>query len=106
MWSSVKCLGIRQVFGIEASSRQMNQMRARTTSRKPGIRLMLVSIAFTLRNLWVFICWAWLGLPRRGSRQIDAKRFRLSRMAHFLLQAVEAICTISSIERPFARAPT
>jgi len=95
------------VFGIEASYRQMNQVRARTTSRKPGIRLMLVGIAFTLRNLWVFIRWAWLGLPRRGSRQIYAKRFRLSRMAHFLLQAVKAIYgIISSVERPFARAPT
>ena len=33
----------RQRFGIETSYRQMNQVRARTTSRNPVIRLLLVA---------------------------------------------------------------
>ena len=40
----------RQRFGIETSYRQMNQVRARTTSQKPVIRLLLVGLAFVIFN--------------------------------------------------------
>jgi hypothetical protein len=43
----------RQRFGIEASYRQMNQVRARTASRNPVIRLLLVGLAFVLFNLYI-----------------------------------------------------
>jgi putative transposase len=43
----------RQRFGIEASYRQMNQVRARTTSRNPVVRLLLVGLAFVLFNLYI-----------------------------------------------------
>jgi putative transposase len=43
----------RQRFGIETSYRQMNQVRARTTSRNPVIRLLLVGLAFILFNLYI-----------------------------------------------------
>lgn len=43
----------RQRFGIETSYRQMNQVRARTTSRNPTLRLLLVGLAFILVNLYV-----------------------------------------------------
>ena len=43
----------RQRFGIETSYRQMNQVRARTTSRHPVIRLLLVGLAFILFNLYI-----------------------------------------------------
>jgi len=43
----------RQRFGIEASYRQMNQVRARTTSRNPVIRLLLVGLAFVIFNLYI-----------------------------------------------------
>lgn len=43
----------RQRFGIETSYRQMNQVRARTTSRQPVIRLLLVGLAFILFNLYI-----------------------------------------------------
>jgi IS4 transposase len=43
----------RQRFGIETSYRQMNQVRARTTSRNPTLRLLLVGLAFSLVNLYV-----------------------------------------------------
>jgi hypothetical protein len=43
----------RQRFGIEASYRQMNQVRTRTTSRNPVIRLLLVGLAFVIFNLYI-----------------------------------------------------
>jgi IS4 transposase len=42
----------RQRFGIEASYRQMNQVRTRTTSRNPVIRLLLVGLPFVIFNLY------------------------------------------------------
>ncbi|MEP6894516.1 MAG: transposase [Chloroflexota bacterium] len=45
----------RQRFGIETSYRQMNQVRARTTSRNPVIRLLLVGLAFVIFNLYIAI---------------------------------------------------
>jgi putative transposase len=43
----------RQRFGIETSYRQMNQVRARTTSRNPVVRLLLVGLAFIIFNLYI-----------------------------------------------------
>lgn len=43
----------RRRFGIETSYRQMNQVRARTTSRNPALRLLLVGLAFVLVNLYI-----------------------------------------------------
>lgn len=43
----------RQRFGIESSYRQMNQVRARTSTRNPVIRLLLVGLAFVLFNLYI-----------------------------------------------------
>jgi hypothetical protein len=84
-------------FGIESSYRMMNQVRARTCSRKPSLRLLLTGIAFTILNLWTFIRWNWLGQPQRGGRLVDGKLFHLRRMARMLSRAVEAIygCVLS-----------
>ena len=43
----------RQRFGIETSYRQMNQVRARTTSQNPALRLLLVGLAFVIFNLYI-----------------------------------------------------
>jgi putative transposase len=43
----------RRRFGIETSYRQMNQFRARTTSRNPPIRLLLVGMAFAIFTLYI-----------------------------------------------------
>jgi hypothetical protein len=90
-------------FGIETSYRMMNQVRARTCSRKPSLRLLLVGIAFAILNLWSFIRWQWLGQPRRGGRLVDGRSFHLHRMARMICRAVEAIygCVLS-VPRPMA----
>ena len=93
-------------FGVETSYRMMNQVRARTTSRKPSLRLLLVGIAFTILNLWAYIRWEWLSQRRRGGRSVDSKLFHLERMARMLSRAVDAIygCVLS-IPRPTGASP-
>lgn len=61
----------RRRFGIEADYRMMNSVRARTSSRDPKYRLLLVTAAFVLINLWITIRWRKLAEPRRGGRLID-----------------------------------
>lgn len=64
----------RQRFGIETSYRQMNAVRARTSSHSPILRLLLIGLALILLNLYVFLrrnhTWRrrhWLTLTRLGS---------------------------------------
>jgi putative transposase len=45
----------RRRFGIEASYRQLNEGKARTTTRRPDVRLLLLGIALLLRNAWVWL---------------------------------------------------
>ncbi len=82
--------GYRRRFGIESSYRLMNEVRARTTSRNPALRLLLVGIAFILLNIWVYLKWI-LGQPRRGGRYIHRKLFVLSQLRLFLTEAVKQI---------------
>src|SRR5262245_39253222 len=44
----------RPRFGIETSYRQMNEARARTSSRSAELRLLFVGVALVLRHLWVW----------------------------------------------------
>jgi hypothetical protein len=78
-------------FGVESSYRLMNQVRARTSSRSPGLRLLFVGVALALVNIWVFLKWAYLGRPRRGGREVLAYLFPLSMFKQFLLEALKDI---------------
>jgi hypothetical protein len=83
----------RRRFGIEASYRQLHQVRARTTARDPGLRLLLVSVACLLTNLWVY-CKARLvastpATLRSAARcWVDAS-FRLDTFASLLVEGVK-----------------
>lgn len=72
----------------------MNGTRARTTSRNPSLRLLLVDIAFILLNIWVSLKWI-LGEPRRGGRYIHPKLFILSQLRLFLIEAIKEIYGIT-----------
>ena len=81
----------RQRFGIESSYRQMNQVRARTSTRNPVIRLLLVGLAFVLFNLYI-------SLRQNLSSALKQplhlpKRFWLSlrRLALLLSRAIERL---------------
>lgn len=78
-------------FGIESTYRLMNKVRARTSSRSPGLRLLFVGIALSLVNIWVFLKWSYLGRPRRGGRDVHEELFPLTMFKQFLLEAIKAI---------------
>lgn len=81
----------RQRFGIESSYRQMNQVRARTSTRNPVIRLLLVGLAFVLFNLYISLRQN-LSSALKHPLQL-AKRFWLSlrRLALLLSRAIERL---------------
>ena len=78
----------RQRFGIETSYRQMNDVRARTTTRNPVVRLLLVGLAFILVNLYVTLRDS---LMTRPSPTTAGARFWLSlrRLAFMIGRAIE-----------------
>lgn len=81
----------RQRFGIESSYRQMNQIRARTSTRNPVIRLLLVGLAFVLFNLYISLR-KHLSAALKQPLQLP-RRFWLSlrRLALLLSRAIECL---------------
>jgi len=59
----------RKRFGIESSYKQMNKARARTTTKKPVLRLLYVGLGFLLQNIWIYLHWTYLSKTRRGGRE-------------------------------------
>ena len=87
----------RQRFGIESSYRQMNQVRARTSTRNPVIRLLLVGLAFVLFNLYIALR---QNLSSALKNPIKSpKRFWLSlrRLAFMLGRAIERFWGITHV---------
>ena len=79
----------RRRFGIESGYRLMEQVRARTTSPNPALRLVLMGVALLIVNMWIYLHWLFLRLPGRGARRVARWRFRLDRMRSFLTRAIE-----------------
>ena len=85
----------RARFGIETSYRQMNAVRAPTTSRDPALRLLLVVVAFLLLNLWVWLKAMLVASTRSGARATArawvGSAFRLDRFCDLLIEAVKLL---------------
>jgi putative transposase len=81
----------RRRFGIESSYRLKNQCRIRTTTKKPGLRLLFVGLAFLIVNIWIYLLWHFISQPRQGGRLIYRQLFGLKQMKAFLRQAVDRI---------------
>lgn len=79
----------RKRFAIETSYRQMHQARARTCTRSPLVRLLLVGVALVLRNVWVWLHYAVLSTPRRGSRRYNLDRLTLRALLLWLQHQAE-----------------
>jgi hypothetical protein len=79
----------RQRFAIETSYRQLHQGRARTCTRNPLVRLLLVGIALVLRNVWVWLHYTVLSTPRRGGRRFHPERLTLKLLLLWLLHQAE-----------------
>jgi hypothetical protein len=76
-------------FGIETSYRQLGEAKARTCSRSPAVRLLLVGVALVLRNLWVWLHHEVLSMPRRGGRRYRWERLRFRALLALLQLAAE-----------------
>src|SRR5688572_5634316 len=79
----------RTRFGIETSYRQMHEGRIRTTSRRPEVRLLCAGIALVLRNVWVWLHYTVLAMPRRGGRVILLERLRWETLLLWLRHVAE-----------------
>jgi len=79
----------RSRFGIETSYRLMNHVRARTASRSPVLRLFFVGIALLLLNLWSYVKWSFLFIPRRGHRIVFHHLLSLARWRLWLWEVVK-----------------
>jgi putative transposase len=84
-------------FGIESSYRQMHEARIRTSSRRPRLRLLYVGIALVLRNLWVWLHYTILSMPRRGGRVISLERLRWETLLLWLLHVVEETFGVADV---------
>ncbi len=84
-------------FGIETSYRQMQEGRIRTTTRRPAVRLLYVGIALVLRNLWVWLHYTLLSMPRQGGRVILLERLRWETVLLWLLHVVEEAFGVADV---------
>lgn len=82
----------RQRFGIETTYRQMNQVRARTTTRSPLLRLLYFGLALLLVN-W-YVTWRDLG-PHGATPHPFAKNLTLRNLAVALRRAIERWFSLS-----------
>lgn len=80
----------RSRFGIETSYRQLGEACVKTTTRRPTLRLLFVGIALLLRNVWVWVHWAYLATPRRGGRQLNLHKLRFRTLLMWLTHLAEA----------------
>jgi putative transposase len=84
----------RDRFGIESSYRQMNAVRAPTSSRDPALRLLLVVVALFLTNLWVWLKGQLVAdtplAARPQARAWLATAFALQRLCDLLIEAIKA----------------
>jgi Transposase DDE domain len=79
----------RKRFAIETSYRQMLQGKARTCTRNPEVRLLLVGVALVLRNVWVWLHYTVLSTPRRGNPKFNLERLTLETMLLWLLHQAQ-----------------
>ena len=97
----------RQRFGIEASYRLMHQGLARTSSRDPGLRLLLVTVGLLLTNLWVWLKAVLVAHTRREERAVARawleQAFRLDGFRDLLVEAIRARYHVhTAVDYPFS----
>jgi len=66
----------RKRFGIESSYRLMNQARIHTSTKKPVLRLLYIGLGLLLINIWIYIQWTYLSIPRQGGRKKTTWTFK------------------------------
>lgn len=95
----------RQRFGIEASYRQMNQVRTRTASRNPVLRLLFVGLAFILFNLYIALRQHVAICLKNPLVPVSKSWLTLRRLVRLLAHAVEKLFDLADVvfrHPPFA----
>lgn len=94
----------RQRFGIETSYRQMNQVRARTTSRNPVMRLLLVGLAFVIFNLYIACRQRIAACSKNPHQPVTKYWLTLRRLAHTLSRAIQNFFGLADVflRHPFS----
>ncbi len=87
----------RQRFGIETSYRQMNQVRARTTSQNPVIRLLLVGLAFLIFNLYIASREHIAVASKNPVKPISKYWLTLRRLAHMLTLVIQNLFGLADV---------
>ena len=93
----------RKRFGIETSYRQMNEVRIRTSTRNPELRLLFVGLALILRNVWVWCHLNWLCVRRGSGIYIRDELLRLAEMLLWIQTLIEkefGLCLLKDIPPP------
>lgn len=88
----------RRRFGIESGYRQMHQVRARTASRNPVLRLLLIGLAVLIVNAYLALRQVWLTVQRYGSRT-RRRWLTLHRLAGWLLRLLYQLLGVAAIEQ-------
>jgi putative transposase len=86
----------RRRFSIESAYRQLHQVRARTASRHPGLRLLLVGLALMIVNLWVILSLAWVTITRYG-RRLRIISLTLEQVADALREQLRQLLGVISV---------
>lgn len=86
----------RRRFGIESSYRQMHQVRARTSSRNPALRLLLAGLALLIVNLWMRLRQFWVAITSYG-RRIRIIELTLERIAETLSEIIKRLLEVMPI---------
>jgi len=86
----------RRRFSIESGYRQLHQVRARTTSRNPALRLLLVGLALLIVNLYVTLRQCWLTLSRYGQR-LRWVELTLLRLTQLWLRHLEQLLGVTEV---------
>jgi putative transposase len=87
----------RQRFGIEASYRQMNQVRTRTASRNPVLRLLFVGLAFVLFNLYIALRQQVAICLKNPLVLVSKSWLTLRRLVRMLAHAVEKLFDLADV---------
>jgi putative transposase len=87
----------RRRFGIESSYRQMNLVRARTSTRNPVIRLLLVGLAFVLFNLYITLRQSLASALKQPLESPTRFWLSLRRLALMLGRAIERLWGVADV---------
>ena len=76
----------------------MHEVRARTTSPSPVVRLLLVGLALLLLNVYITLRQAWVTTRRRGSR-LRCVELTLQRLICLLRRTIEQRLGVRPLEQ-------